>query len=148
MEIKDPGELISIIQKAEVCRLGLCDKGVPYIVPVNFGYQEGCLYFHSSRKGKKIKLLKKSPEVCFQVDSDIEVCPAEKACKWNVKYRSVIGYGRAEFVNDFIEKKKALSIIMDHYIESNKSWIFNKEKVQAAAVIRIKITQMTGKKSE
>ena len=42
-EILDKKEIESIIKKAGVCRLGLSDNNIPYIVPLNFGYRDSFL---------------------------------------------------------------------------------------------------------
>jgi uncharacterized protein len=105
----------SIIQQAAVCRIGLCDDGQPYVVPVCFGYEDGVLYFHSSPKGRKVGILRKNNAVCVEFDVDQEIVRAERACKWGIKYRSVIGFGEASFVEEAQEKRRALDIIMRHY---------------------------------
>ncbi|MDR2486705.1 MAG: pyridoxamine 5'-phosphate oxidase family protein, partial [Clostridiales Family XIII bacterium] len=38
-EIKGKEALTEILQKCDVCRLGLNTGGAPYIVPVNFGFE-------------------------------------------------------------------------------------------------------------
>jgi hypothetical protein len=86
----------SLLSEAKVCRLGCDDKGMPYIVPVSFGYREGVIYFHSANEGRKITLLKKNPACCIEVDECTGVLPDKKPCKWEMHYRSVIctGAGR------------------------------------------------------
>ena len=37
-EIHDRSLMEYIMEKAQVCRLGLCKDNMPYIVPVAFGY--------------------------------------------------------------------------------------------------------------
>ena len=69
-EVTDRSEVDAIILKASICRLGLVDEGKPYIVPMNFGYDGECLYFHCAREGRKIDVLRRSPEVCFELEVD------------------------------------------------------------------------------
>ncbi len=69
-EVKDVKLVESIIEKASVCRLGLSLNNMPYIVPLCFGYQDRCLYFHSAIEGKKISMIKSNNNVCFEVDID------------------------------------------------------------------------------
>ncbi len=128
-----------------MCRIGLAESNNPYIVPVNFGYEDGCLYIHSAKEGRKIDILRLNNKVCFEVDIDHDLVRAESACKWSMRYRSVIGFGRAFFVDDFEEKRKALDIIMQHY--SNNSYEYSENLVEKAAIIRIEIDSMTGKRS-
>ena len=63
-----------------------------------------------------------------------------------MKYHSIIGLGKAFFVEGFEEKRKALDIIMEHY--SGKSLFeYPEDAVNNAAIIKVKIESMTGKKS-
>jgi nitroimidazol reductase NimA-like FMN-containing flavoprotein (pyridoxamine 5'-phosphate oxidase superfamily) len=74
-------------RSATVCHLGLADGGEPYVVPVNFGYANDCLYFHSAQSGHKIDLLKRNPRVCFEIDTDLQILKTEKN-NCQVNYRS------------------------------------------------------------
>ncbi len=145
-EIHDVEEIEPIINQAEVCRLALSLDDQPYIVPLNFGYKDNCLYFHTGKTGKKIDILKKNPRVCFQLDTDLKLLPSENPCKWNMRYRSVIGYGKAAFVDDPAEKKHALDIIVSHY--SGDSGKYPDKRMDHLAIIRVEIDHITGKHSE
>ena len=134
-----------IIAKAQICRIGLCVDGEPYVFPVNFGYRDRCLYFHSAKQGRKIEMIKINPRVCFQMETDVEIIPNAKACDWSIKYRSVIGYGKASFLNNRDEKKEALDTIMSHY--SDRNFIYSKESLSSVCIICIDIKSMTGKNS-
>ncbi|MBI4964522.1 MAG: pyridoxamine 5'-phosphate oxidase family protein [Desulfomonile tiedjei] len=144
-EITDPAILKSIMLKAQVCRVGLSLNDVPYVVPVNFGFKDNRIYFHSSLKGMKIDILRQNSNVCFEMECDVEVVHAEAACDWTAKFLSIIGFGKAHIVEDFSEKLEGLAIIMEHYSPS-LSYEFPEEKVNKAAIIRIDIESMTGKK--
>ena len=143
-EIKDKLEIESIIKQALVCRLGLCDHQRPYIVPLNFGYQDNCLYFHSFPQGQKIDFLKRNDRVCFEIDVDCQLIKAEKPCDWGMRYRSVIGFGQAFFVEDEEEKRKAMDIIMGHY--SSDPHEYPESVLKAVVVIKVEIESLTGKK--
>jgi nitroimidazol reductase NimA-like FMN-containing flavoprotein (pyridoxamine 5'-phosphate oxidase superfamily) len=79
---------------ARVGRLGIIVNDKPYVVPVGFGYSDGKVFFHTCAKGLKMKVLKKNPIVCFEVDealSDVTM------------FKSAIILGTAEIINE--EKK-------------------------------------------
>ncbi|NIS63380.1 MAG: pyridoxamine 5'-phosphate oxidase family protein [Proteobacteria bacterium] len=145
-EIKDKNAITSIIKKATVCRIGLSENNVPYIVPLNFGYKDNCLYFHSAREGKKIDMIRSNNDVCFEMDTDSEIVKGEDACGWSMKYCSVIGFGKASFVEGVEGKREALDIIMEHY-SGKLPFNYPDETVNNAAIIKVKIESMTGKKS-
>lgn len=144
-EIQDKSKIEEILKNARVCRLAMVDGNEPYIVPMNFGYSENCLYFHSAAQGRKIDLLKKNPNICFEVDELIALKKASQACDWGASFKSVIGTGTASLVNTPDEKKNALDVIMAQY--SKRSFIYPEDMLEKTAVIRVDILQMTGKQS-
>jgi len=80
------------LNKAKICRLALSDNNKPYVIPMNFGFREDYLYLHSAHEGKKkIDILRKNNNVCFEVDMETELMTLEKACGCGMKYLSVIG---------------------------------------------------------
>jgi len=146
-EIGDENEIESIIRKATVCRLAMSDNDQPYVVPLNFGYADRTLYFHSAPKGKKIEILERNDRVCFEFDVDVEIEPGEKACDWGARYKSVIGFGRAVFVESPDEKKHALDLVMAQYSKEVGAFQYPEAKLNATAIIRVDIEEMTGKRS-
>ncbi|HEX7533867.1 MAG TPA: pyridoxamine 5'-phosphate oxidase family protein [Syntrophales bacterium] len=144
-EIKDRAVIDAIIRHCLVCRLGLSDGVEPYIVPLCFGYDGEALYFHSASDGRKIDILRKNSRVCFEFDIPEGMREAEQGCRWGIKYRSVIGFGTAEIVDDQEDKKKALGIIMAQY--SDKEYIFPEDVVTKTTVIKVVIACVTGKQA-
>ncbi len=146
-EIKDKMEIKSILDMAKVCRIGLSLNDIPYVVPVNFGYHEDCLYFHSAPEGKKIEIIEQNNNVCFEVETDIDLIKSsETPCSGTMKYKSVIGYGKASFIADLEKKREALNIIVGHYLPGN-SFEFKEESLNKVKIVKIEISSMTGKKS-
>jgi len=144
-EIFKVSAIEAIIKKALICRLGLSDGENPYIVPLSFGYKDKTLYFHSAAKGKKIDIIRKNPRVCFEIEINSEIIKAEGACKWGMRYQSVIGYGKAVLLQNTDEKREALKVIMSQY--SDRQYHFVDKEIQKAAVIKLEIGDMTGKQS-
>jgi len=145
-EITNRREIDSTLSKAILCRIGIIDYETPYIVPMNFGYKDDILYLHSAQDGKKIELLKRNPLVCFKVECDLEIINTGIPCKWSMSYTSVIGYGKANFITDIEQKRKALHIIIDHY-SPGSTYIFPEKNLNEVTVIKIEISEMTAKKS-
>jgi uncharacterized protein len=144
-EIREKTAVEDVIRRAQVCHLGLCDNQTPYVVPVCFGYADGSLYFHCAPEGRKLDLIRKNPLVCFQVEVDVALVRHEKACKWTVNYRSVIGTGRASRVTDSEEKRRALGLVMRHY--NGDANDMSQEAMDRAAIVRIDIEEMSGKQN-
>ena len=147
-EITDMDEISEIIKNAKVMRLGMIDlDSKPYIVPVIFGYQDNFLFFHSANEGKKIDVLKEHSQVCVEMDIEYEIKKHKSPCAWGMKYKSVIGFGKAIFIENTEEKKKAFEIIMSHYAPG-EVFEFRERALNRIEVLRIEIESFTGKKSE
>jgi nitroimidazol reductase NimA-like FMN-containing flavoprotein (pyridoxamine 5'-phosphate oxidase superfamily) len=135
----------SIIRQATVCRIAMSDKDQPYVVPVSFGYEDGTLYFHSSATGKKVGILRKNNAVCVEFDADEEITKAKSVCNWGLRYRSVIGFGQAFFIEDEKKKQRALDIVVTHYGGDPQD--YPQATLKKMAVVRIEIQSATAKVS-
>ncbi len=144
--LTDPAALDAIFERAQVCRLAFIDGCMPYIVPLNFGYDGKALYFHSALEGRKIDILRRNADVCFEVETDIEIVPGEEACNFGVRYSSIIGNGKAHFISDNMEKRHALDYIMKKYTNKTE-WEYSDSELGRVAVFRVDIIEMSGKKS-
>ena len=145
-EITDPKILEAVLKKATIIRLAMVDNEMPYLLPFNFGYSENCVYIHSAPAGKKIDVLRQNSQVCFEVDDETATIEGDIACRWSTMYRSVIGYGKVEFVTRFDEKVRALDIIMQQHGAPAKME-FDPKEIEFIVVLKMKIESITGKQS-
>ena len=139
-------ELESIIKKCQWCNLAMVDpEGKPYVIPMNFGIEDDYIYFHSARTGRKVDVLTNNPEVCisFSADEKLRWVNEEVACSWGMKYRSVLAYGKVEFVDDFDKKEEALKVIMKNYSEID--FTFNAPAVKDVLVFRVRVEKLHGR---
>jgi uncharacterized protein len=144
-EITDISEIEAIIDKAIVCRIALSDNDAPYIVPVCFGYRDRTLYFHCANSGKKLDIIRHNQNICFEMETDVAIKKDGAPCNWGMRYRSVIGFGKASIIDSLPEKTAALSIIMRHYSNDNHS--FPEETMAKTTLVRIAVDRLTGKRS-
>jgi len=145
-EITSRLEIEAIIGRCLVCRLAMADDNQPYVVPLCFGFKDNSLYFHSAGQGKKIDIIKKNNRVCFEFDIDCEIVGADTACKWGMRYKSVIGFGEACFIEDSESKRQALDIIMQHY--GGEASAYSETDLKRTVIIKVDIEQITGKQVE
>jgi len=141
----DRAEIESVLSEARFMRLGLCDGSEPYVVPVNFAWKPGRVYFHCAAEGKKLDVMSRNPRVCFQVDVDAQVVKAEKAEDWTTRYRSVIGWGTATLVEDPGERLYALDLLMERH--GGPPGPYPAGVLTRVTIIRIDIDKLTGKQS-
>ena len=121
------------------------ENGYPYGVPVNYVWHEGKIYFHAAAAGHKKDAMEQNGKVCFTVIDTHEVLPAERA----TRYRSVIAFGQARFLEDPEEKYQALRIFgMKHsgdYPEDVENEI--REAFSRTLAVEITVDHITGKES-
>lgn len=147
-EIADINEIESIILKSDVCRIAFANDNFPYIVTMNFGYtpSEGRrLYFHCAAEGKKLDMISINNYVCFEFDTGHTFHEGNAACDYGMSFQSVVGYGHLNKVIDDAEKEQGLNIIMEHYTGRN-NFSFKPEIFNRTVVLRLDISEMTGKK--
>ncbi|MCE5300111.1 MAG: pyridoxamine 5'-phosphate oxidase family protein [Spirochaetia bacterium] len=145
-EIMSRSEIEDVINLAKVCRIGFVDEDKPYVLPFNFGYSSGCVYLHCAGEGRKLEILKKNSNVCFEVDSDHELVTAPDACGHGFRYKSVIGFGKATIIMRGPGKIKGLKTIMKH-MTGKEYKVFRESGLESTHVIKIILKELTGKKS-
>lgn len=148
-EVTDRSEIIAIMKGCDVCRLGLVDEdGYAYVVPLNFGLEADddhvTLYFHSAREGHKLDLIRRDPNVSFEMDRGHQLVFTEASGKCTMNFESVMGRGRISFIDDPGEKFRALSILTDGYHEAH--FEFNPKAMPVTAVYKLDVETMTAKR--
>jgi nitroimidazol reductase NimA-like FMN-containing flavoprotein (pyridoxamine 5'-phosphate oxidase superfamily) len=156
-EVTDIAEKLKIIDQCKVCRLAMSEDNRPYVVPLNFGYEYSAggidggdgvltLYFHGAHEGRKIGILKKNNNVCFEMDGEHELTIAENDCEYGYNFASVIGFGKLEFIENKDEKIRGLSFLMKHQTGEDREFVFEDGRLNATMVCRVRAEEFTGKR--
>jgi nitroimidazol reductase NimA-like FMN-containing flavoprotein (pyridoxamine 5'-phosphate oxidase superfamily) len=77
-------EIDALLHDELVGRIGCHADGLTYVVPVIYAY-DGDAFYVASREGQKVRMMRTSPDVCFEVDR------YERG-----SWRSAIAHGRFE----------------------------------------------------
>ncbi len=145
-EITDAKEIEEILKEALVCRIAMCDGQFPYCIPMNFCYMNGSIYLHSAKEGKELEALRRNNRICFEIDVDVAPITEGDPCFWSMRYRSVVGRGKAVIVRDQVEKREAITCLVRKVYPSYQ-YNPTDEELDSVTVIRIDIEEMTGKRS-
>ena len=145
-KITDKDILQNILTTAQICRVAFFDDDYPYIVPMNFGYGKGCLYFHGAPEGRKLDLIKNNNKVGFEIELAHEIIKDEVSCKWTTKYRSIIGTGEMKIISNREEKIAGLNYIMTQHGKSDNT--YHSSAIDSIVVLKLNIINLTGKQSE
>lgn len=127
-------------------RIGCNDNKKTYVVPVNYAYDGKCIIAHSVM-GMKISIMRKNPQVCFEVDE----------MKSFTKWKSVIVWGEYQELTKERERFYAMRFFVDRmmHIKISKTAIapeISEGRVHLRSpgdvrpvIYRIIITEKTGR---
>ncbi len=124
-----------VLNAARVARLGCIVDGEPYIVPINYFFEDGCAYSHSL-PGLKISALRKTSMACLQVD-EVES---------DIRWRSVLAFGKYEEITNSGERGKTLGKLLNRFpmLTPVESAIAEDAGPPPVIVYRIRINKITG----
>ncbi len=150
-EIVDPAAVRDVLARGEVARLAMISEGGPYVVPVSYALlppepgEPLRLAVHGAREGRKIDALRKDPRVCVEVTVDAQTVSAVRACDVTVRYRSVIAFGRAVFLEEPAARRRALAAIAERYAPGAPP--VDDGEARKIAILEIRIDEATCKQS-
>jgi nitroimidazol reductase NimA-like FMN-containing flavoprotein (pyridoxamine 5'-phosphate oxidase superfamily) len=146
--ITDTKQIEELILLCRQCFVGMIEEdGSPYVIPMNFGYQDGEIVLHSDSHGKHINLLEKDNRVCITFCTEnnrILYQHKDVACSYSMESKSVLCKGKIDFIEDLAGKEKYIKIFMKHYsdkdfkfstpaIRNVKIWVMKPEEITAKA---------------
>lgn len=149
--------MLDLLATAEHGYMGvLTPDGWPSVVPLNFVYADGRIYFHGAGEGEKMASVAENARVTFTVAEGFSILPSyfqdpERACPATQYFKCVMVRGRARTVEDAAEKARALQALMEklqpeggHEPITAESPLYRKS-VRTTAVVAIEVERMTGK---
>jgi hypothetical protein len=137
-------EIEKVLEQQVIGRIGCYANGTVYIVPISYAY-DGEYIYGRTHEGLKIDIMRKNPEVCFEVDI------IERMSKW----KSVIAWGRFEELHEGELRTEALKKLMARHlplvtsetVQLSSLWPFNASETEVieGVVYRIKLGEKTGR---
>jgi nitroimidazol reductase NimA-like FMN-containing flavoprotein (pyridoxamine 5'-phosphate oxidase superfamily) len=137
-------QINNVLSSQVLGRLACADAKQPYIIPVTYTY-DGQYIYGQINEGMKLKILRKNPNVCFEVDLIMDMA----------NWQSVIVYGKFEELKNK-EAEEARNILFNRVFPLLTSSTIHKYghevtgKVNNSTRIkhvmyRIKINKVTGR---
>jgi uncharacterized protein len=140
----DSKQIEDVLTRQVVGRIGCSAGGITYVVPISYAYDGEYIYGHTM-DGMKIDMMRKNPEVCFEVED----------MKDMANWKSVISWGKFEELSDQTDRNKALQILVDRILPLISSqtthlspqWPFPADDPESikGIVFRIRLKEKTGR---
>ena len=150
LEITDKKEINRILDTCKYLHLGLVDEGMPYVVPLNYGFEYNTdgkliLWLHGATKGYKIDVIKKNPNCCFTMECNVAPFPGKMACQYGMTYECIMGKGQIHLIDDAVERAHALNVIMMTQT-GRDDFTFDERMVSIVSIMKIEVDELTAKK--
>ena len=148
-EIESEDEMKNILQSTKYVTISMCKENEPYLVTLSHGYDDEnhCIYFHCAQEGKKVDILQENKTVWGQALMDHGYADG----KCDHLYTTTQFRGEVTFVEDFDEKKHALTVMVKQ-LESNPPLVmeeqFKEDSIEKVNIGRIDINYMSGKRAK
>lgn len=95
-------EIIDLLERQVIGRLGCHADGETYVVPVNYVYRNHAIYAHTG-SGKKLDMMRKNPKVCFQVDEISDTFRWKSVILWGT-FQELTGEERQQAMQGIIHR--------------------------------------------
>jgi nitroimidazol reductase NimA-like FMN-containing flavoprotein (pyridoxamine 5'-phosphate oxidase superfamily) len=147
-ELTNGDDLLAIIRKGEFLTLALCQNNQPYLVSLDYAFDEtaNCFYAHCAKQGKKMDIIRSNPNVWGQVMEDHGY--AKGQCTH--AYRCVMFEGIAEFVTGEDEQRAIMEMLMEKFEPGDlalQQKMLTQAEIKGVANLRIRISAISGKQS-
>ena len=129
----------ALLSTRGIGRLGCVDNGEPYVVPINYVFEDYSIYSHSL-PGHKIDALRAHPRACLQVDTTAS----------DFDWRSVIAFGNYEEIRVASDRRSILSKLLARFplLTPVESVMAQDASALDSVVFRIIVDRITGVEEE
>ena len=146
VSVEELHRIEALIRTCPLCYVGMADEhGVPYVLPMNFGYEDEIIYLHSAQEGRSISILENNPQVCitFCTDPRLVWQDEEVACSYRMRAESVICHGKVAFEEEYDQKVEALNIIMRQY--SDREFSYSTPSVKNVKIWKVALENVSAR---
>ena len=145
LSIKNLEEITAVIKACKTCFVSMSDNNQPYVLPMNFALDDDSIILHTAQSGRMWETLKKNPRVCINwtLGEELAWQNVRVGCSYRVKSKSVLVEGPVEFIDDYDEKYRLLSVLMAQY--SDRKFKFGKPSVENVGIIRVRMEKISAK---
>lgn len=134
------------IKECKECFVGMIDlEGLPYVIPMNFGYKDDVVYLHSGPEGKALRSVENNPNICITFCTSTEITHQNEdvACSYRVKGSSVICRGKVIFIEDLDEKNDTMNILMEQY--TDRPFKYSEPAIRNVKMWKVQVDEISGK---
>ncbi len=142
-EKMNTAEIEQLLQQQLVGRIGCHVDGLTYVVPVSYAYDGNYIYCHAL-EGMKVNMMRKNPDVCFEVDNTKNLANWQSVIAWGSFEELPRGTDRTKAIKMLRERK--LPILSSQTMHLGSQWPFVSADDRIEGIIfRICLKEKTGR---
>ena len=126
-------EAREFLSEEKIGQLGCIKDNFPYVIPINYIFHDGNLYFHSLL-GDKIEALRQNPNACLQVHKSFDP----------YRWRSVIAFGKYEEITNADERAWFMRRILVCFPHLTPVESLSAGEESQVVIFRIRLMKLTG----
>jgi uncharacterized protein len=137
-------EIDRILSQQFVGRIACHADNFIYLVPISYAYDGKYVYAHS-QEGTKLAIMRKNPEVCFEVDNVKDMANWQSVIAWGTFQELKAEEDRQHALRVLLNRKLPLSSSITTHL--GKTWPFVEDDLNdiTGVVYRIELKKKTGK---
>lgn len=139
-------EIIDFLHNEMIGHLGCYADGRIYVVPISYAFDGLNLYFHTY-EGQKIAMMRKNPEVCFQIDNRANMAKWQSVIIWGT-FKELEGEERKYALQTLLNRKLPIQSSVTTHLGA--TWPFTTDDIENinGITFAIHINEMTGRFEE
>ena len=144
----DKEAVFAILDAALLCHVAyVMEGGQPFCTPTLFWREGETLYWHGSSASRMLRHLKTGTPACLTVSHLDGLVLARSGFHHSVNYRSAMCFGTARFIEDEVEKRRALEHLVDRFYPGRTATLrpINPQEFKATTVIKMPIAEASAK---
>jgi uncharacterized protein len=145
--VYDRDAIYKILDEGLVCHVGFAIDGQPYVIPTMYARIGDALFFHGSAASRMLRGLSGDLPVCITVTLSDGLVLARSVFNHSMNYRSVVALGKAQLMNDPVEKLSALHALTDKLIPGrwNDARQPNEQELKATSILKLPLLEVSAK---
>jgi len=147
LELHDKESIEQIIRSCTTLRLGMISQGMPYIMPMVFGYEWAgefpVFYLHCGMSGRKNDALTEGARIAFEMDIEGPITGRTPyANGYSREFSCVMGEGTITFARSNDEKIAYFRYLMEHQT-GRSDYTFQSGWLALTRVFRLKVDKLS-----
>jgi nitroimidazol reductase NimA-like FMN-containing flavoprotein (pyridoxamine 5'-phosphate oxidase superfamily) len=143
----DADRAYAILDEGFVAHVGLAGDHGPVVIPMLYARDGDRLLLHGSPASRLLRTAANGVDVCVTVTLIDGLVLARSAFHHSVNYRSVVVFGRAERIQDLVERRAALDVLVEAIVpgRSTEARPPNDKELRGTQVLALPLDELSVK---